>query len=332
MKVVSNNNAVLDIRNLWVDFPDSVPRTKPVRGIDLTIMPGEMLCLVGESGCGKSLTSYAAMGILPPGAVRTADRVGIAGTDLMTLSARDQTNLRGNRIAMIFQEPMTALNPAYTIGSQMCEGYVQHRRGSRSEARRRAKTLLERVGMADADRRLDQYPHQLSGGLRQRVVIAMSLMCEPDIIIADEPTTALDVTVQLQILRLLKDLQAETGVGILLVTHDLGVVANFGHRVAVMYAGQIVETGLVRDVLANPRHPYSRALLGCLPRAGASRLATIEGTVPPASAEIGGCTFSDRCSFSSHECTVEVERLARNFLETGCRCIRTGEAEVAGVR
>ncbi|MEC8916130.1 MAG: ABC transporter ATP-binding protein, partial [Pseudomonadota bacterium] len=222
---------LLEVNNLRVDLPVEAGTLHAVRGIDFHVERGEMLCLVGESGCGKSMTSLALMGLLPRKARLTADRLQFDGIDLTTLSERRRSDLRGARMSMIFQEPMTALNPAYTLGNQLCEGLIRHRGVSRQEARERAIYLLERVGISAAKDRLNQYPHQLSGGLRQRVMIAMALMCEPDLIIADEPTTALDVTIQAQILRLLRELQQEFGTAVIFITHDLGVVARIADRV-----------------------------------------------------------------------------------------------------
>ncbi|WP_421376798.1 ABC transporter ATP-binding protein [Paraburkholderia sp. DD10] len=299
-------DVLLDVNNLQVDLPTPNGMLHAVRGIDFQIERGEMLCLVGESGCGKSMTSLALMGLLPRRATRRANRLAFDGIDLQTLDNRAMSKLRGNRIAMIFQEPMTSLNPSYTLGNQLCEGLRQHSNVSSREARDRAVYLLERTGIANAAERLGQYPHQLSGGLRQRVMIAMALMCEPDLIVADEPTTALDVTIQAQILRMLRDLQREFGTAVLFITHDLGVVARIADRVAVMYAGQVVETAPVAQLFARPDHPYTRGLLNSIPVRGktapGSHLDAIPGVVPSLVGEIDGCAFRNRCSLAREAC------------------------------
>ncbi len=290
---------LLDVKNLRVDLPTERGMLHAVRGIDLQVQRGEMLCLVGESGCGKSMTSLALMGLLPRQARRTADHLRFDGIDLQGLAGREMNALRGARMAMIFQEPMTSLNPSYTLGDQLCEALHAHRRVTRAQARDRAIYLLERAGVPQAADRLRQYPHQLSGGLRQRVMIAMALMCGPDLLIADEPTTALDVTIQAQILRLIRELQREFGTAVVFITHDLGVVARIADRVAVMYAGEVVESAPVADLFAHPTHPYTRGLLDCLPVRGktapGSRLQAIPGVVPSLIGPVQGCAFANRC-------------------------------------
>jgi peptide/nickel transport system ATP-binding protein len=291
--------ALLHVQNLRVDIPLERDCLHAVRGLDFQVERGEMLCLVGESGCGKSLTSLALMGLLPRQARRTADRLTLDGIDLLQQDERHLCDLRGNRLAMIFQEPMTSLNPAYSIGDQLSEVLRRHRKVSRQEAWSRAAQMLEKVGISNALERLRQYPHQLSGGLRQRVVIAMALMCEPDLIIADEPTTALDVTIQAQILRLIRDIQQELGTAVIFITHDLGLVARIADRVAVMYAGQIVETATAAELFARPQHPYTRGLLASIPIPGRTRpgeaLGSIPGLVPSLVGEQHGCAFRNRC-------------------------------------
>jgi peptide/nickel transport system ATP-binding protein len=290
---------LLDVKNLKVDLPTQHGTLHAVRGISLQVQRGEMLCLVGESGCGKSMTSLALMGLLPRRAVRSADYIRFDGTELQGLSGRAMAALRGARMAMIFQEPMTSLNPSYTLGDQLCEALRAHRKVTWAQARERAVHLLERTGVPQAADRMRQYPHQLSGGLRQRVMIAMALMCGPDLIIADEPTTALDVTIQAQILRLIRELQREFGTAVVFVTHDLGVVARIADRVAVMYAGEVVETAPVADLFAHPTHPYTRGLLSCIPVRGktqpGSRLQPIPGIVPSLVGTVQGCAFANRC-------------------------------------
>jgi len=297
---------LLDVKNLRVDLPTERGMLHAVRGIDFQVRRGEMLCLVGESGCGKSMTSLALMGLLPRKAQRSADRLRFDGVDLLGLPERGMAALRGARIAMIFQEPMTSLNPSYTLGDQLCEALRAHRKVSAAQARERAVYLLERAGVPQASQRLRQYPHQLSGGLRQRVMIAMALMCGPDLIIADEPTTALDVTIQAQILRLIRELQQEFGTAVVFITHDLGVVARIADRVAVMYAGEVVETAPVGELFARPSHPYTRGLLSCIPVRGktapGSRLRTIPGVVPSLVGPVSGCAFANRCSEVREAC------------------------------
>jgi len=299
-------SALLEVENLQVELPTQNGPLRAVRGIDFHVERGEMLCLVGESGCGKSMTSLALMGLLPRRAKRQATRLKFDGVDLQALDDRGMAKLRGNRMAMIFQEPMTSLNPSYTLGNQLCEALRQHRKVSAAQARERAVYLLERAGIENAAERLGQYPHQLSGGLRQRVMIAMALMCEPDLIIADEPTTALDVTIQAQILRMLRDLQREFGTAVLFITHDLGVVARIADRVAVMYAGQVVETAPVGVLFRRPSHPYTRGLLKSIPVRGRTQpgthLAAIPGVVPSLIGDIAGCAFRNRCELAHDAC------------------------------
>jgi peptide/nickel transport system ATP-binding protein len=293
---------LLEIERLQVSFGD----TSAVRGASLSVARGETHCLVGESGCGKSVTALAIMNLLARGGERRADRITFQGEDLLTLSDKGMARLRGNAMAMIFQEPMTSLNPAYTVGSQMTEVLRRHKKASQRIATDRAADLLARVGITAPGLRLGQFPHQLSGGLRQRVMIAMALMCEPQLLIADEPTTALDVTVQAQILRLLSKLQRDLGLGLLLITHDLGIVARVATRVSVMYAGEVVESAETAELFAEPRHPYTQGLLRCVPVPGKVRrdqpLGAIPGTVPRIGLGFEGCAFRDRCDFADETC------------------------------
>jgi peptide/nickel transport system ATP-binding protein len=318
---------VLDVAGLHVDIDTPRGPLHAVRDISFQVARGETLCLVGESGCGKSMTSLAIMGLLPKTARRRARRLSVLGQDIATLPASRLNALRGSKMAMIFQEPMTALNPAYTIGDQLTEHYMHHRRASAAQARDRAVELLEKVGIASAGKRLGQYPHQLSGGLRQRVMIAMALMCGPELLLADEPSTALDVTIQAQILRLLADLQAELGIAMVLITHDLGVVARIARKVAVMYAGQIVEEGPVQDIFAAPRHPYTQGLLDCIPVPGRTApgepLGTIPGVVPALTGDIHGCAFRDRCPYVQAVCAHHIP--VHNIEAHAWRCIRHAE-------
>jgi peptide/nickel transport system ATP-binding protein len=300
------NDLVLDVQSLSVDIATPRGTLHAVREVSFQVRRGETLCIVGESGCGKSITSLAIMSLLPKAARRSAKRLAFLGEDLAAASPKRINALRGNKMAMIFQEPMTALNPAYTIGNQLMESWLQHRGGGAAQARERAIELLGKVGIASAAERLGQYPHQLSGGLRQRVMIAMALMCGPELLIADEPSTALDVTIQAQILRLLADLQKDLGIAMVLITHDLGVVARIAHRVAVMYAGEVVEEGAAGKLFASPRHPYTRGLLDCIPVPGRTerggRLGTIPGVVPSLIGEFRGCGFRDRCPHAQPAC------------------------------
>jgi len=320
---VSANDVVLDVQGMSVDIATPRGTLHAVRDVSFQVGRGETLCIVGESGCGKSITSLAIMSLLPRAAQRSAKRLAFLGEDLAQASARRINALRGNKMAMIFQEPMTALNPAYTIGNQLMEPYLHHRGGGQAEARERAVELLGKVGIASAAERLGQYPHQLSGGLRQRVMIAMALMCGPELLIADEPSTALDVTIQAQILRLLADLQKDLGIAMVLITHDLGVVARIAHRVAVMYAGEVVEEGTAERLFASPRHPYTRGLLSCIPVPGRTarggRLGTIAGVVPSLVGDFRGCGFRDRCAHAQPACEQTVP--VRSLESHSWRCI-----------
>ncbi|MBK0399443.1 ABC transporter ATP-binding protein [Limibaculum sp. M0105] len=276
-----------------------------VDDVSFTIGAGETLCIVGESGCGKSLTALALMGLLPkPAAQVAAGRAVFEGEDLVALDESRMSDIRGNRMAMIFQEPMTSLNPAFTVGDQIAEAVRRHRGVDRAAARGRAREMLEQARIPAAEKRLDEYPHQLSGGMRQRAMIAMALANDPALLIADEPTTALDVTIQAQVLRLIRQLQAERGTGLLMITHDLGVVAETADRVAVMYAGRIVEEGPVAAIFDDPQHPYTIGLMGSVPSLGrrSGRLETIPGLVPTPEAMPRGCRFSTRCPFAAAVC------------------------------
>ena len=327
---------VLEVRDLAIEIPLAAGLLRPVRNIGFQVRRGETLCIVGESGCGKSLTSLSIMNLLPKTARRTAARMDFLGTDLLELGEWQMADLRGRRMSMIFQEPMTSLNPAYTVGNQLEEAWLRHRGGPRQQARERATYLLEKVGISAASSRLRQYPHQLSGGLRQRVMIAMALMCGPDLIIADEPTTALDVTIQAQILHLLADLQREFQTAMLLITHDLGIVARVADQVAVMYAGEIVEQGPCEAVFDRPLHPYTQGLLRCIPIPGetpkGSRLGSIPGVVPNLIGELGGCMFRNRCAFATPRCAGD--ELALESVGDGHRyaCVLTPQAADRNMR
>jgi len=323
-------DVILEVEGLNIDIPVSAGMLQPVRDVSFSVHRGETVCIVGESGCGKSLTSLAVMGLLPKKALVSARTLSFEGMELLGLGERRMGDLRGSRMAMIFQEPMTSLNPAYTIGNQLEEMLKRHRNASTREARDRAVFLLEKVGITSAASRLSQYPHQLSGGLRQRVMIAMTLMCEPDLLIADEPTTALDVTIQAQILLLLAELQREFNMGLILITHDLGIVARVADRVAVMYAGQIVESGSVKQIFDYPTHPYTQGLLECIPIPGktppGAHLGSIPGIVPSLVGEQRGCGFADRCGYAMAECETNNVGL-RETMQAGhaYRCIMSAD-------
>jgi dipeptide transport system ATP-binding protein len=291
---------LLEIQNLSVEFPTQGGLMRAVDGVSLSLDQGEVLGVVGESGSGKSVTMLALMGLVPfPGRVR-ADRLSFGGRDLLTMSERDRRQLTGKDVAMIFQEPTTSLNPCFTIGFQLTETLRFHEGMDRKAARRRAAELLEQVGIPSPGSRLSAFPHQLSGGMNQRVMIAMAIACNPRLLIADEPTTALDVTIQAQILDLLISLQRERGMALVLITHNMGVVSETAHRVMVMYAGQIMEERRADDLFAAPQHPYTAALLAALPeRSEGGRLATIPGVVPGLYDRPAGCLFSPRCAFAT---------------------------------
>jgi oligopeptide/dipeptide ABC transporter ATP-binding protein len=292
---------------LTITFPSDEGPAAVVRGVSFEVAAGEFVGLVGESGSGKTMTALALLQLVPPPGKVESGRILLDGRDLMTLSEREMRRVRGARIGMVFQEPMTALNPVFTIGFQICEAIRAHSDLSRKQARLEAARLLDLVAMPEARRRLDDYPHQLSGGQRQRVMIAISLASRPDLLLADEPTTALDVTVQAQILELLEQLRQDLGLAVLLITHDLAVVAETCDRVAVMYAGELVEEARARALFAAPAHPYTRGLLAALPRLGdrahgGGRLSTIPGQVPEIWNRPAGCAFHPRCAEVMERC------------------------------
>ena len=297
---------MLEVQDLHVTFTTYGGTVKAVRGVDLYVNKGETLVIVGESGCGKSVTSNAIMRLIPspPGKI-TRGMIRFKGEDLVTLSEKAMRNIRGVDISMIFQDPMTALNPTLTIGTQLMEGLYEHQKVTGQEAKRRALEMMDLVGIPNPEERLKQYPHQFSGGMRQRIVIAIALICEPELLIADEPTTALDVTIQAQILELFEKIQKQTGVSIILITHDLGVVAKIADRIAVMYAGKIVEVGTKREIFYQPEHPYTKGLLRSVPRLDlkGGKLAAIEGTPPDLFSPPVGCPFAARCAFAMEVCT-----------------------------
>lgn len=296
---------VLEVKDLHVSFKTFGGEVKAVRGVTFDLYKGETLAIVGESGCGKSVTSQSIMRLIPnpPGKIINGS-IHFKGNDLTKLKEQQMRNIRGADISMIFQDPMTALNPTIKIGEQIIEGILQHESISRQEAKKLALEMLELVGIPEPLERLNHYPHQFSGGMRQRIVIAMALVCQPEILIADEPTTALDVTIQAQILDLFRDIQKRTGVSIILITHDLGVVAQVADRIAVMYAGKIVEAGSRREIFYNPQHPYTKGLLNSVPRLDleGADLVPIGGTPPDLFSPPSGCPFTARCSHAMEVC------------------------------
>ncbi len=299
-------SALLEVRELRTTFAGDGGELVAVDGLSFALEPGRTLCIVGESGCGKSVTALSIMGLIaaPPG--RVSGEILLEGVDLTKLSPAEMRELRGNRLSMIFQEPMTSLNPAFTVGDQIAEVLLRHRAMSREHARARVIDLLQQVHVPSPEQRFADYPHRLSGGMRQRVMIAMALLCDPELLIADEPTTALDVTIQAQILELMAELRLATKTATVLITHDLGVVAGLCDRVAVMYAGRIVETGAVRDIFYRPRHPYTQGLLRSMPRidADAAELSAIPGQPPNQQRLPSGCAFRPRCAHRLPVCAI----------------------------
>lgn len=296
---------ILQVKNLQVSFSTYGGEVKAVRGVSFDLHKGETLAIVGESGCGKSVTSQSIMRLIPnpPGKI-VGGEILFKGEDLIQLKEAELRKIRGANISMIFQDPMTALNPTLTIGEQIMEGIMQHEKLSRKQARRVAVEMLTLVGIPSPEERLKQYPHQFSGGMRQRIVIAMALICRPDVLIADEPTTALDVTIQAQILELFREIQKKTGVSIILITHDLGVVAQVADRIAVMYAGKIVELGSRREIFYQPKHPYTQGLLQSVPRLDIEKaeLVPIPGSPPDLFSPPVGCAFAARCPYAMEVC------------------------------
>jgi len=321
----SASSPLIEVDNLGVTLNTSRGAAQAVRNVGFSLRRGETLGLVGESGCGKSVTALALMGLLPDSAV-VRGSIRLDGRDLVGVGDADYRRLRGNRVSMIFQEPMTALNPMHTIGRQVAEPLRRHKGLSAAQARNEAIALLDRVGLPDAARRVDAYPHQFSGGQRQRVTIAMALACQPDLLIADEPTTALDVTIQGQILDLIADLVAERGMAMILISHDLGVIAENVRKMMVMYGGTVVESGRTADVFARMGHPYTQGLFRARPNLGArkgTRLKTIAGTVPELADLPSGCAFSDRCPLVQERCRAALPPVVEVGPGHGVRCVRT---------
>ncbi|MDH3734788.1 MAG: ABC transporter ATP-binding protein [Gemmatimonadota bacterium] len=321
---------VLEVRGLITRFHTDRGVVNAVNGISYTLAPGEALALVGESGSGKTVAALSVLGLVPPPGSVEEGEVLLHGENLLDLPDRAWRDVRGRRVAMIFQDPLTSLNPVLTVGRQMTEMLRHHLDLGRDAAERRSVELLERVGIPDAARRLRDYPHQLSGGQRQRVMIAMALSCEPDVLIADEPTTALDVTVQAQIVDLVKELRADLGMAVLWITHDLAVVAGLVDRVAVMYAGRIVEIAPVARLYASPRHPYTRGLLRSMPAfrgSTGSRLESIEGAPPDLTLTFASCPFAPRCPLAEDRCHEELPPLQSTGAGSASACWRWGSVE-----
>ena len=324
--MTDHSHPLLRVQDLHIDIHTPTHVKHVVRAVDFSLERGKTLCIVGESGCGKSLTALALLDLLPAAARRRVARLEFAGQDLASLSPAALAQLRGARIAMIFQDPMTSLNPVFPIGTQLVDVLRRHKRVSRRAAEERAEYLLRRVGITNPRERMRQYPFELSGGLRQRVMIAMALMCGPELLIADEPTTALDVTVQAELLDLLRDVQAEFGLGMVFISHDMGLVARIADHVIVMYAGDIVEGGSVREVLEHPSHPYTAMLLNCIPQPGhtapRAELPTIAGAVPSLDTAIVGCAFRERCPAAEPRCAQPFP--ARVQGQHRCLCVKPG--------
>lgn len=321
---VSDRDVLLDVRGLETHFFGEDSVTRAVDGVSFQVRKGETLGVVGESGCGKSVTSLSILRLLPRLTARTvAGQISFHGQDLLKLSERQMRSIRGNKIAMIFQDPMTSLSPVHTVGRQIAEAVEIHTGASRSEALAKAEVMLHLVRIADPDRRVKNYPHEMSGGMRQRAMIAMALACSPELLIADEPTTALDVTIQAQILRLLVELKERTGTAVMLITHDLAVVAQTCQRVIVMYAGRIVEQATVTDLFARPMHPYTKALIRSVPdrrRGKERRLPEIPGIVPSLREPIVGCSFAPRCPFATEVCREKTPAVKEHGADHAAAC------------
>ncbi len=319
---VKDREPILQVKNLKTYFYTEDGVVRAVDGVSFELYPGETLGIVGESGSGKSVTSLSIMRLLDEKGRIESGEIIFKGKDLLKLPEHEMRKIRGNEIAMIFQEPMVALNPVYTIGDQIMEAIILHQGVDEKKAREMAIDLLRRVGIPEPEKRVDQYPHQLSGGMRQRAMIAMALSCRPSILIADEPTTALDVTIQAQILDLMKELQEEYGMALIMITHDMGVIAEIADRVAVMYAGHIVEYGEVHEIFKKPRHPYTYGLLSSIPRLDVEqeKLKSIPGTVPDPLNFPTGCRFHPRCEFAEERCKEEEPEMVEVLPNHYSRC------------
>jgi peptide/nickel transport system ATP-binding protein len=328
-EAVAGGSELLSVEHLEVELPAQDGYVRVIDDVSFTIGKGEMIGLAGESGSGKTMTALAIMGLLPSRSPRATGRIVFEGTDLLGLSKRERQTLRGSAMSMVFQEPMTSLHPAFTVGEQIAEVVRAHQHASRSAARARAVEMLDIVGIPGARTRVDDYPYEFSGGMQQRVMIAMALVCSPRLLIADEPTTALDVTVQAQIIELLKDLQRDFEMAVLFITHDLGVLAQLAERMMVMYAGQVVENAAVRTVLQHPLHPYSAALIRAAPHPSlkGERLPTIPGTTPRPGRFAHGCRFAPRCTFALDICR-SAEPALESMAGHEVRCVRHAELEL----
>jgi len=330
---MNTNNTLIKVEDLKTYFYTEDGTVPAVDGVSFSIEAGKTMGLVGESGCGKSVTSLSIMRLIPPPGKITGGKIIFDGTDLLELPESEMRRIRGNKISMIFQEPMTSLNPVFTIGSQIAEVIQLHQGLDKNSAMEKAIEMMRLVGIPSPELRAKDYPHQLSGGMRQRIMIAMALACNPRLLIADEPTTALDVTIQAQILELIKELREKLGMSVLLITHNLGVVAETADNVAVMYAGKIVEYGTVRDIFKNPLHPYTWGLLQAIPRLDTTRerLLTIEGSVPDMISLPPGCKFAPRCMFVKNECEVSESLLEEVRPGHLSRCWRVKEIDFSKI-
>ncbi len=325
---------LVEVKDLAVTFVSREATTRAVNGVSFDLMPGEVLCVIGESGSGKSVTMRALMRLLPPGKTRIGGSMRVGDHDIMSLGARDLRDMRGRLVSMIFQEPMTALDPVYTVGDQIAETVMRHEGCSRRKARARALELLQLVKVPSPERRLDAYPHELSGGLRQRAMIAVAISCRPGLLLADEPTTALDATVQIQVLVLLRALQRELGMAMIFVTHDLGVAAQIADKVAVMYAGRIVEYGAVADVLTHPRHPYTLGMLASTVhgQARGRDIEAIPGAPPDLRRPIAGCGFAPRCKYAIADCSRTLPQAVALGHGQTTACLRAEALDPAGAK
>jgi len=327
------NEPLLQVENLSISFKsDHGGIFSAVNNINFNVYKGESIGIVGESGCGKSVTAMSIMRLLKEPPAIVSGKINFEGSDIRSFSRSKLRDLRGNEIAMIFQEPMTSLNPVYTCGKQISEAIIMHQKTSNAEARKKTIEILRMVGIPSPEQRADEYPHQLSGGMRQRIMIAMALSCHPKLLIADEPTTALDVTIQAQILELIKDLKNQLGMSMILITHDLGVVAEMTKRVIIMYAGEIVEEADVKAIFKNPGHPYTRGLLASIPRIEEKKdeLYVIEGVVPSPSSMPRGCRFSPRCPECMDKCRIQEPPVVTIFEDHVARCWLLADAREKG--